>query len=232
MNSAYNLNKLDMVIFDLAGTTVEDRGEVPAAFSSALAAHGLGVSAEQLKTVRGSSKRDAILHLIPPGPERLSRAASVYASFREQLTRRYRSTGVHPVAGAAATFRSLRERGVRVAVNTGFDRETTALLLDVLGWSAGIFDAVVCGDDVTQGRPAPYLIFHAMEAAGATSVERVANVGDTVLDLHAGNNAGVGWNVGVLSGAHNRSMLQSVPHTHLLNSVAELPDLWENQIMS
>ena len=176
--------------------------------------------------MRGSSKRDAILHLIPPGAERLTRAASVYASFREQLTHRYQSTGVHPVAGAVTTFRSLRERGVRLAASTGFDRETTALLLDMLGWSVGIFDAVVCGDDVTQGRPAPYLIFHAMEAAGSTSVERVANVGDTVLDLHAGHNARVGWNIGVLSGAHNRSMLQNAPHTHLLNSVAELPDLF------
>src|SRR5215831_5170170 len=226
MNSAHNLNNAELVIFDLAGTTVEDRGEVPAAFSSALAEYGIGISAEQLQTVRGRSKRDAILHLIPPGPERLSRAAAVYASFREQLTHQYQSTGVHAVAGAAMTFGSLRERGVRVAVNTGFDRETTALLLDVLGWSDGIFDAVVCGDDVTQGRPAPYLIFRAMEAAGATSVERVANVGDTVLDLHAGHNAGVRWNVGVLSGAHQRAMLESAPHTHLISSVAELPALW------
>jgi phosphonatase-like hydrolase len=227
MNSPHVLKNVELVIFDLAGTTVQDRGEVPAAFTSALADHGIGVSAEDLKTVRGSSKRDAILHFLPPGPERLSRAESVYASFREQLTERYQTNGVHPVAGTVTTFQSLRERGVRIAVNTGFDRETTALLLDVLGWSDGFFDAVVCGDDVRQGRPAPYLIFRAMEAAGATSVQRVANVGDTVLDLHAGQNAGVAWNIGVLSGAHKHSMLQSAPHTHLLNSVAELPDLWE-----
>jgi phosphonatase-like hydrolase len=227
MNSAPKLPGVELVIFDMAGTTVEDRGEVPAAFSSALAEHGIGASAEELENVRGASKRDAILQLIPPGPERLSRAASAYASFRQHLAHRYQLNGVHPVEGAATTFRSLRERGVRVAANTGFDRETTALLLDALGWSDGIFDAIVCGDDVPQGRPAPYLIFRAMEAARATSVQRVANVGDTILDLHAGHNAGVGWNIGVLSGAHKRSMLQSAPHTHLLNSVAEIPDLWE-----
>jgi|SRR5215831_7051468 len=226
MNSARDLIRVDLVIFDLAGTTVEDRGEVPAAFTGALAEHGICISPEQLENVRGGSKREAILQFIPPGPERLSRAASVYATFRAQLTDRYQSSGVHPVAGAAKTFRSLRERGVRVAANTGFDRATTTLLLDALGWSEGIFDAVVCGDDVRQGRPAPYLIFRAMEAALATSVQRVANVGDTVSDLHAGHNAGVGWNVGVLSGAHQRSMLQRAPHTHLLNSVAELPVVW------
>ena len=87
-------------------------------------------------------------------------------------------------------------------------------------------DAVVCGDDVRQGRPAPYLIFRAMEAAGATDVRHVMNVGDTELDLRAGWNAGVGWNVGVLSGAHPRERLQKAPHTHLIASVAALPELW------
>ena len=227
MNSAPKLPGVELVIFDMAGTTVEDRGEVPAAFSIALAEQGIDASAAQLENVRGSSKRDAILQLVPPGPERLSRAVAAYASFRQHLAQRYQAGGVHAVEGAAKTFRLLRERGVRVAANTGFDRETTALLLDALGWSEGIFDAIVCGDDVPQGRPAPYLIFRAMEAARATNVQRVANVGDTVLDLHAGHNAGVGWNIGVLSGAHQRSMLQSAPHTHLLNSVAEIPDLWE-----
>jgi phosphoglycolate phosphatase-like HAD superfamily hydrolase len=61
-----------------------------------------------------------------------------------------------------------------------------------------------------------------MEATGAISPRRVANVGDTTLDLQAGDNAGVMWNIGVLSGAHDRAMLEAAPHTLLLGSVAEL----------
>jgi len=219
------MNGVELVIFDLAGTTVADRGEVPAAFATALAEHGLGVSPEQLRNLRGRSKREAILRLIPPGPQQTARAASVYASFREQLAERYQSDGVHPIPGTEATFQTLRERGIRIAVNTGFDRETTALLLDSLGWSNGLLNAVVCGDDVAQGRPAPYLIFRAMEVAGATNVQEVVNVGDTVLDLQAGHNAGIKWNIGVWSGAHDRSMLEGAPHTHLLASVTELPEV-------
>ena len=87
-------------------------------------------------------------------------------------------------------------------------------------------DAIVCGDDVAHGRPAPDLIFRAMEAVGVTNVQKVANVGDTILDLQAGHNAGVRWNVGVFTGAHDRKSLESAPHTHLLPSVAEVPRLW------
>jgi phosphonatase-like hydrolase len=124
--------------------------------------------------------------------------------------------------GARAIFQRLHAAGVRVALTTGFDREVTSLLLGALGWDHGVVDAVVCGDDVRQGRPAPYLIFHAMEATAVTSVHRVAAVGDTTSDLLAGHHAGVAWNIGVLSGAHGRAELLKAPHTHLVASVADL----------
>jgi phosphonatase-like hydrolase len=116
--------------------------------------------------------------------------------------------------------------GVRVALNTGFDRDITEVLLMALNWKAGVVvDSVVCGDEVREGRPAPYLIFRAMESTGTTSVHSVANVGDTALDLEAGHNACVRWNVGVLSGAHDRKLLERAPHTHILSSITELHDI-------
>jgi phosphonatase-like hydrolase len=219
------MNGLKLVVFDLAGTTVKDRGQVSDAFTAALSEHDIEVTPEQLSSVRGSSKRQAVLQFIPEGPERARRAELVYDSFREHLTTSYRAEGVEPVDGAEQIFGWLREKGVRVALNTGFDRDITGLLLKALGWEE-MADAVVCGDEVRRGRPAPYLIFHAMEATGATDVREVANVGDTVLDLKAGHNARVRWNVGVLSGAHDRQLLEQAPHTHLLRSIAELRNLW------
>jgi len=56
-------------------------------------------------------------------------------------------------------------------------------------------------------------------------VAEVAVVGDTSSDLVAGTRAGASMVVGVLSGAHSRSELARAPHTHLIDSVADLPDL-------
>lgn len=215
-----------LVVFDMAGTTVKDAGHVADAFLNALRGHGIEVTPEQLSGVRGASKREAVLHFIPEGDDRLRRAETVYDSFREHLARLYNAGGVEPVEGVEETFRWLKRRGVRAALNTGFDREITTLLLSSLGWDEGVVDVVVCGDDVERGRPAPDLIFRAMEAAGVCDARRVMNVGDTVLDLQAGHNACVRWNVGVLTGAHGRSTLEQEPHTHLLDSVASLPTLW------
>jgi phosphonatase-like hydrolase len=217
-----------LVVFDMAGTTVKDNGQVPQAFTTALAEHGLTITPEQLQRVRGASKRQAVRQLLPDGPERAARAERIYITFCEQLARRYSTEGVEAIDGAAQVFAWLRAQDIQVALNTGFDRDITRLLLTALQWRDAV-DAVVCGDDVQQGRPAPYLIFHAMEATGTTNVQQVMNVGDTVLDLQAGHNAGVRWNIGVLSGAHAREQLEQAPHTHLLPSIAALPDLWKAQ---
>lgn len=221
------METIELVVLDLAGTTVEDRGQVPKAFISALGEHGIPISAEDVRALRGASKRQAILRLVrehaPEAEDRL--LAAVYDDFQSRLREAF-ATGVRSIPGSGETIEWLRTRGIKVALNTGFDRAITDLILEALAWQDTV-DAVVCGDDVPAGRPAPYLIFRAMERTRARSVAGVVNVGDTVLDLEAGRNAGVAYNVGVLSGAHSRSELESYPHAYLLESVAELPNLLE-----
>jgi phosphonatase-like hydrolase len=221
--------QLKLMVFDMAGTTVHDGGQVPAAFAAALGECGIALSDEQLGAVRGASKREAIAELVArhASLEWQGRAEVVYASFVAHLRRAF-ATGIEPIAGARETFDHLKSHGIRIALTTGFDRDVAALLLDALGWRP-IADAFVCGDDVARGRPAPYLIFQAMQSAGIDCVHQVGAVGDTVLDLQAGYNAGVALNVGVLSGAHARSKLAAEPHTHLIASVADLPALIDSQ---
>jgi phosphonatase-like hydrolase len=215
---------LELVIFDMAGTTVRDDNQVPDAFTVALAEHGLAVTAAQIQALRGASKRQAIAALLPPGDGLAQRTEQVYADFRAQLALRFKGTA-REVPGAAAVFADLRLRGLRVALNTGFDRDTTGMLLNALGWEAAIVDAIACGDEVAQGRPAPDLIRRCMALTGVADSSAVASLGDTVLDLRAGHHAGVRLNIGVLSGAHGRDMLAAAPHTHLIGSVADLPAL-------
>ena len=221
-----NRASIDLVVLDMAGTTVRDAGQVPQAFTSALAAPGVAVTAQEIHALRGAAKRTAILKLLPDTADRAARVDAVYETFRAHLAQAFAGT-IEPVPDARAAMAALRGLGLRVALNTGFDRDTTNLLLDALRWRDGVVDTVVCGDDVAQGRPAPYMIFRCMEATGVIDVRRVASVGDTVLDLQAGRHAGVALNIGVLSGAHGREQMQTMAHTHLLASVAELPGLLE-----
>jgi phosphonatase-like hydrolase len=185
----------------MAGTTVEDQGQVPYAFASALSANGITVTDDDINRVRGSSKREAIRNLLPSG--RSGDADAIYQEFRRQLALLYQG-GVKAIPGAANVFRELRSRGIKVALTTGFDRDIATLLLASIGWTRADVDAVVCGDEVPRGRPAPDLIFVAMKLTMVEDLSKVANVGDTTIDLESGARAGVRWNIGVLSGAHSR----------------------------
>ena len=80
-------------------------------------------------------------------------------------------------------------------------------------------------DEVAAGRPAPYMVFRAMERTKVIAVDAVLVAGDTAADLEAGTNAGAGAVVGVGTGGLSLAELARVRHTHLLPSVAELPAL-------
>ncbi len=213
-----------LVVFDLIGTTVQADDAVPRAFAEAVAAEGLTLTAAQIQGVRGATKRLALAQLLPEGPGHAQRVERAYGRFQARLRAVYAPGTVAEVPGAAAAIARLRAAGVKVALNTGFDRALTTHLLDAMGWGE-IADVVVCGDEVAAGRPAPDLIQRAMAATGVLAPDRVANVGDTALDLRAGAAAGVRWNIGVWSGAHDRATLEAAPHTRLCASVADVPAL-------
>ena len=80
---------------------------------------------------------------------------------------------------------------------------------------------------MARPKPAPDMLLRCVELTHVSGAGSIASVGDTVLDLQAGHNAGVRWNIGVLTGAHQRALMAPQPHTHLLSSVAELPALFE-----
>ncbi len=211
---------IELVVFDMAGTTIDVGDEVAEIFRDTLARWSVPVTAEQIAEVRGASKRQAMADLLSRhAPERLSDLDEIHSSFRAALTGAVGRFRLYQ--GAEDTVRECKAHGIRVALNTGFDRSVAGAILDAVGWT-GIADALVCGDEVPLGRPAPYLIFRAMERTGVTSVHAVANVGDTALDLRAGFNAGVKINIGVCSGAHSRDRLAVEPHTHVLDTIADV----------
>jgi phosphonatase-like hydrolase len=225
------MDAIKLVIFDIAGTIIEDHGEVVSAFAGALDKHRIPYTDDELKEWKGASKQEVIRHFVERqgGAAVLESAVGiVYADFRISLERHYRENGIVPIPGVDQTFARLRERGIKMATTSGFYREISDLVLEKAGWR-DVFAASISSSDVAMGRPAPYMIFRAMEAASVTSVTEVVNVGDTPLDLQAGRNAGVRGVVGVLTGLHGKERLQQEPHTALLPSVGDLPVWLEEQ---
>jgi phosphonatase-like hydrolase len=216
----------DLVVLDLAGTTIADRGEVPAAFEAALQESGLAYDPEEVNAWRGASKREVIGRLLARQDEAEPALADrAYRLFRTRLLERLDRAAPLSLPGTHETLARLKADRMGLALTTGFDREVVEAILSQVSWRT-LLDAGVYGDDVARGRPAPDMILRAMERCNVDDPRRVAVVGDTRLDLEAAWHAGAAWRVGVLTGAHDRATLEAAPHTHILDAVTALPALW------
>ena len=211
-----------LVVVDMIGTTIQATDAVPQAFATALVPEGVEVDAGMVTRVRGLKKRTAIAALVPEGADHAARSEAAYRHFERALLDAYGPGRLAPIDGALDVLHRCRAAGVKTALTTGFERGLADHVVRVLGWQ-GVADTIVCGDDVPDGRPAPFLIYRAMERTGVIDVASVAVVGDTTADLEAGRHARAGWNIGVWSGAHDRARLAGAPHTHLCASVADVP---------
>ena len=218
---------IELIVCDMAGTTVDEHGDVYRALENAVHETGVEVAADDLQTWMGAEKREAITELIRLGggePES-RKGDKAFERFRELLLGYYTQNPPTALPGVEQALRELSARGVKVALSTGFSREVMEVLLGVLGWNVGegeLLDAAVPADEVAAGRPAPYMIHRAMEQTGVQNVAHVLAAGDTVNDLLAARNAGV-HAVGVLTGKLQRAELEEQPHDAVLEGVKDLP---------
>lgn len=218
---------IQLAIFDIAGTLIEDHDEVTDSFLVALRNHGITASEAEIKEYKGSAKREVIGHFVARqfGSCRIGPLIEqIYSEFRFLIEKRYAEAGVIPIQGAAETLSWLRDRKVKIATTTGFYRELRDTILRAAKWQES-FDANVCSDDVAHGRPAPDMILRIMQQTDISDPAMIVNVGDTPLDLQSAAAAKVGLSIGVLTGRHTEERLRREPHTQILSSVADLPNL-------
>jgi phosphonatase-like hydrolase len=219
---------IKLAVFDLAGTTVNDPDGVGRCLRSSLESFGLVVAPAATTAVMGIPKPLAITQLIEtvPGHKHLlSRVEEIHHDFVSRMIGFYRTdSSVHEIDGTSQVFARLNRAGINVAVDTGFSRDIIEILLDRLGWQKnGLLQASVTSDEVARGRPHPDMIQHLMRLLGVTDVRQVAKIGDTPADLYEGASAGCLVNVGVTAGSHTRLQLETCPHSHLINTITELP---------
>ncbi|HVJ38573.1 MAG TPA: HAD-IA family hydrolase [Stenotrophomonas sp.] len=216
--------QIQLVVFDIAGTTVADPGLVELAFLGALHSTGRLMEPAQVREWMGYAKPEAIAQLLGVGADS-PLVASVHAEFVARMrVSLEQDPRVQPLPGAEAVFARLRRAGVQVALNTGFCTHLTAALLRRLQWEA-LIDTWVASDQVGAARPAPDMIQLLMQRCGIVDPASVAKVGDTPVDIAEARAAGVGLCVAVASGAHGQAELSALGPDYVINALDALPAL-------
>lgn len=235
-----------MVMFDLSGTTIHDDTGVRDCLFKAAEEFGLNTTPDEILLHMGTNKIHLYQFLIAKSqgqhvdlrdfekyrdPATLPQATAVFHRYEEIMLEHYRRE-VREVPGATKTFGWCHEHGIKVATDTGFHHGITQAIMDGLGWLRdGLVDISVDVEDIPgqRGRPAPFMIFHAMRELDIQSVAEVVKVGDTPADMLEGTNAGCRGVVGVLTGPRPVTAWGCYRHTHVIPSVRELPQLIETE---
>lgn len=211
--------RLRLVVFDMAGTTVDDVIDgsplVLKSYDEAFRRHGIEVPMRTLNEQRGRDKLTVIREF---GGDK---APEIYEFFVSTLLKNTRR--VREIEGASDTFRFLHDSGVLVAAGTGFPHEVAKGIIDYLGWERdGLVDFWTCSQMVGASRPDPAMIHAAMRHFRIGDPQSVVKVDDTAKGIEEGLRAGV-LTIGVLTGTQSRERLQVANPTDIIQSVKHLP---------
>ncbi|MDP2541942.1 HAD family hydrolase [Tenacibaculum discolor] len=219
------LENIKMVVFDMAGTTVDEQNVVYKTLHKALNAHGVAVDLNTvLRIGAGKEKHQAIKDvLVEFMPNKLGESEVIFEEFKRMLDEAYENLEVKPIKGVENVLLNLRQKEIIVVLNTGYNRQVAEKLLEKLAWDKNIhYDLLLTASDVEKGRPHPEMIHKAMEVFNITNARFVLKAGDSAIDIEEGKNANCGVTIGVLSGAQTKEQLEVQSPDYILLSLSEL----------
>lgn len=217
--------RIELACLDMAGTTVSDDGVVEKAFTAA--ADEAGLTGDRLtaamtvvRETMGQAKIEVFRRILGDA----GAAERANAAFERAYAELLAGGAVTALPGAVEVLAALRDAGLKLCLTTGFAPATRDALLGHLGW-APLVDLALSPADAGRGRPWPDMIQLAARTLGVADPAAVAVAGDTPSDVRAGLAAGATVVAGVLSGSGTREELAAAGATHVLGSVAELPEI-------
>jgi phosphonatase-like hydrolase len=223
---------IKLVVFDIAGTTIQDEIGVMAAFRSNLKKYGYDASIEETAGVMGYKKIEAVRILLENNepdkakitPELIN---AIHNDFVSHMINFYAtSPGIEVFPHTEETFKKLHDHNIKVGLNTGFTRAIADTIISRLQWREnGLIDYLIASDEVENGRPHPYMIQKMMQEFNITDPAEVAKVGDTEVDVREGRNAGCKYNIGITTGSFTRQELEPYHPTHIIDDIAEVIDI-------
>lgn len=220
-------SQIRMVVFDMAGTTVDEDNVVYKTIQKALVHFGYNYSLDEVLThCAGKEKRTAIIDILSVLEQedvKMNTVNDIFEYFKVSLKIAYAELELKTFDHTLDVFAKLREASIMVVLNTGYDSVTAAGLLAKLKWEAGKdYDFLVTADDVKLGRPNPDMIQLAMFKGGIQDPQTVLKIGDSCIDIEEGKAAGCLYSIGITTGAQTKEELMQAKPDYIIDSLVEL----------
>lgn len=196
------------VIADLAGTWVDKYCLSPeCAMKKTLFKHGILVDSSIIRAGMGLSKKTHIESILAHIKKILENSRNIdlvhklsllstndtlymdYLEIQKQVIRRFCTL----IPGVLPAVRQLEKQGIKVGFTTGYPKDVTDLIMNEINTRYGVDLSKygVSSDQVVNGnRPDPFMLYKCMDLMGIQDSKTVVKVGDSMLDILEGKNAG------------------------------------------
>jgi phosphonoacetaldehyde hydrolase len=207
------------VIVDWAGTTLDYGCMAPAVvFLEVFRRKGVAITLAQAREPMGANKRvhiEAITRM--PAVAQLWREVQGHEATREDIDALYADFLPLQIAsltkysalipGTIEAMADFRKRGLKVGSTTGYVQEIMEPLQEEARKQGFAPDCMVCGSDVPAGRPHPWMCFKNAMELGLYPMEALVKIGDTMVDIEEGLNAGM-WTIGLSRTGNEMGLLE------------------------
>jgi len=220
------LYMIRMVIFDMAGTTVNEDNIVYKCVFKAIQEHIPDADFDNVLLVAaGKEKRQALkdvyLYFTGSLPDE-NVLDALYSRFESLLQEAYDIMQLKLFDDVPMVLSYLRRKNIYIVFNTGYKEEVARRILDKTGLKEGVdIDLLVTADMVSEGRPAPDMILYALEKKGAKPSQCI-KIGDSANDILEGKNAGIAYTFGITTGAHTAEKMLAEKPDKILNRLLEI----------
>jgi len=193
-------------IFDWAGTTVDFGCQAPiTSLVEAFAAMGVEVPLATARLPMGMAKRDHIRALLdmpqvaasweraqggPPVPADVDDLYERFLPMQVAAVRRHAVL----IPGTVEAMAALKARGIRIGTTTGFPRRVMEVVIPEAARQGYAPEVIVCAGETPSGRPGPAMALKALIELDIHPVQAAVKIGDTVVDVAEGLNAGM-WTI-------------------------------------
>ena len=197
------------VILDWAGTTMDYGCYAPAVvFIEVFKRRGIEISMAQARVPMGMHKRDHIRAIsqmdeVAEAWRRKHGRACTEKDVEDMFQNDFKPLQLECIAnyadlipGTVDVLEQLRAKGIRIGSTTGYFEEAMEILKVEAAKQGYVPDSSVCATQVPAGRPAPWMVMQNMMNLQTFPPPTVVKVGDTLLDVEEGLNAGT-WTVGL-----------------------------------
>lgn len=224
-------NKISLLVCDMAGTIINENGIIYESIFNTLTVLGYEPIYEDIKKWTGLSKRKVLYDEIykktePIGHENISSKVDIAEKMLlDQLEEEYFSNNNIELVNDEVLdfFDNCRINNIQVALNTGYSGKLQNKIIEHLNIKNRI-DAYISSDDVSFGRPYPYMINKLMEEFNIINPNHIAKIGDTKNDMLEGRNSHCGLTIGVLTGYESKENLIKAGADVVINQITDLKD--------